>query len=356
VLEFPASTQKVMLRVGVSGTDIQGATANLKAEVPNWDFDTYMRSAQAKWRTELSDIQVYTGDEEVKFNFYTALYHAYVHPSVWTDVDGRYRDFNDKIQQSTTGNLYSVFSIWDTYRAANPLYTLLQPEKTSQFIESYYQQYVNTGLLPVWTLSNNETNCMIGYHSVSVIADAQAKGIKILHANELLDAMVATSKFDHFGKKQYGTQGFISASDEAESVSRTLEYTYDDWCISQYAKRLGNESIAKEYQLRAANWMNLYHPESGFFQPRKGGMWLPNFKPNEVNQHFTEANAWQYSMGAPHHIAAMVDMKGGGRRMERFLDSLFLSSSVMSGREQSDITGLIGQYAHGNEPSHHMSY
>ena len=356
VLEFPASTQKVMLRVGVSGTDIQGATANLKAEVPNWDFDTYMRSAQAKWRTELSDIQVYTGDEEVKFNFYTALYHAYVHPSVWTDVDGRYRDFNDKIQQSTTGNLYSVFSIWDTYRAANPLYTLLQPEKTSQFIESYYQQYVNTGLLPVWTLSNNETNCMIGYHAVSVIADAQAKGIKILHANELLDAMVATSKFDHFGKKQYGIQGFISASDEAESVSRTLEYTYDDWCISQYAKRLGNESIAKEYQLRAANWMNLYHPESGFFQPRKGGLWLPNFKPNEVNQHFTEANAWQYSMGAPHHIAAMVDMKGGGRRMERFLDSLFLSSSVMSGREQSDITGLIGQYAHGNEPSLHMSY
>lgn len=356
VLEFPATTKQVLVRCGISGTDQNGATANLKAEAPTWDFENYMRAAQTKWRTELSAIQAYTSDREVLANFYTALYHAYVHPSLWTDIDGRYRDFNEQVQQSTTGNLYSVFSLWDTYRGANPLYTILQKGRVTQFVESFYQQYKNTGLLPVWTLSDNETNCMIGYHAVSVIADAARKGIRLNHPEELLEAMIATSNHDHFGKKQYVQQGFISASDESESVSRTLEYSYDDWCIAQYAKSLGKDSIAQVYEKRAANWMNLYNPESGFFQPRKGGMWLPNFRPNEVNHHYTEANAWQYSMAAPHHIASIVDLKGSGRRTERFLDSLFYSSSAMSGREQADITGLIGQYAHGNEPSHHMAY
>lgn len=356
VLEFPASTKQVLLRVGISGTDEQGASANLAAEATNWDFDNYMRNAQVRWRTELSVIQAYTTDKEVLHNLYTGLYHSYIHPSLWTDVDGRYRDFNATIQQSTTGDLYSVFSLWDTYRGANPLYTIFQPKRTSQFIESFYQQAKTTGLLPVWTLSNNETNCMIGYHAASVIADAQVKGIKLAHTEELLDAMIATANYNHFGKKQYAQQGFISASDEAESVSRTLEYAYDDWCIAQFAQSIGNSKVENQYRLRAGNWINLYNPESGFFQPRKGGMWLPNFRPNEINHHFTEANAWQYSLAAPHHIASLVDLKGGGRRMERFLDSLFLSSSVMSGREQSDVTGLIGQYAHGNEPSHHMAY
>lgn len=356
VLEFPAETKQVLLRVGISGTDQQGASNNLKAEGTVWDFDSYLRGAQMKWRTELSAIQARTNDEEVLHNLYTALYHAYVHPSLWTDADGRYRDFNNTIQKSDNGDLYSVFSIWDTYRGANPLYTILQPERVKQFVESYYQQYRNTGVLPIWTLSNNETDCMIGYHSVSVIADAAAKGIQLNHPEELLEAMIQTSNHDHYGKKQYGEQGFISASDEAESVSKTLEYAYDDWCISQYAKRLGKDSIAHVYAKRSANWMNLYHPESGFFQPRKGGMWLPNFRPNEVNHHFTEANAWQYSLAAPHHIASLAAMKGGRVGMERFLDSLFLSSSQMSGREQADITGMIGQYAHGNEPSHHIAY
>lgn len=356
VLEFPASVKQVVLRVGISGTDQDGATANLKAEANGWDFDVYMRNAQVAWRKELSVVQAHSTDKEILSNFYTALYHTYVHPSLWTDVDGRYRDFNNTIARSDNGDLYSVFSLWDTYRGANPLYTILQPERTTQFVESFYQQYRNTGLLPVWTLSNNETNCMIGYHSVSVIADAQMKGIRLFHSKELLDAMVASSKFDQFGKKQFGMQGFVSAGDEAESVSRTLEYSYDDWCIAQYARSIGNDSIADIYEHRASSWINLYNPESGFFQPRIGGMWLPNFRPNEVNHHYTEANAWQYSLAAPHHISSLVQLKGGGRKMERFLDSLFFSSSQMSGREQADITGLIGQYAHGNEPSHHMAY
>jgi len=356
ILEFPADTKMVSVRVGISGTDEAGAAANLKAEIPAWDFDLTMRQAQAAWRTELSAIQAYSPNKEILTNLYTGLYHAYVHPSLWTDVDGRYRDYNNTVQQSETGDLYSVFSLWDTYRGANPLYTILQPQRASQFVESYYQQYKNTGILPVWTLSNNETNCMIGYHAVSVIADAALKNIELQHSKELLDAMIATSNYDHFGIPQYAAQGFVSASDEAESVSKTLEYAYDDWCIAQYAKKIGNDSVAAIYTKRAASWMNLYNPESGFFQPRKGGMWLPNFLPNEVNHHYTEANAWQYSLAAPHHISSLVGLKGSGRRMERFLDSLFLSSSSMSGREQADITGLIGQYAHGNEPSHHMAY
>jgi len=355
VLEFPANTRQVLVRVGISGTDEAGAANNLKAEIASWNFDNVLKDAQALWSSELSAVQAFSTDKTILTNFYTGLYHAYVHPSLWSDVDGRYRDYNNVIQAGTT-DMYSVFSLWDTYRGANPLYTILQPERVSDFVESFYQQYRNRGTLPVWTLSNNETYCMIGYHAASVISDAAMKGIDLKHMDELLGAMTATSNYDHFGIRQYVANGFISAGDEAESVSKTLEYAYDDWCIAQFAKKTGNDSIAAVYTKRAASWMNLYNPESGFFQARSGGMWLPNFLPNEVNHHFTEANAWQYSLAAPHHIASLIQLKGPEKKMERFLDSLFLSSSSMSGREQADITGLIGQYAHGNEPSHHMAY
>lgn len=355
LLEFPETTTSVTLRIGVSGTDEQGAANNLAAEATHWDFNRYMKEAQDAWRTQLSAVQFTTADQEVTANFYTALYHAYVHPSLWTDVDGRYRDYNNVIRKSET-DLYSVFSIWDTYRAANPLYTFLQPGLSKDIVESYYQQYVDMGTLPVWTLSNNETYCMIGYHAVSVITDAYKKGIPLRNPEELLKAMIATSNYDHFAIKPYAANGFVAASEEAESVSKTLEYAYDDWTISQFAKALGKDSIAAVYAKRAESWLNLYNPETGFFQARDGGMWLTNFQPNEVNHHFTEANAWQYSLAVPHNIAHLTRLKGGKANMENFLDSLFHTSSVMSGREQADITGLIGQYAHGNEPSHHMAY
>jgi len=354
ILEFPKECKQVMVAVSLSGTTEEGAALNKKAELTSWDFDAVAKNAANEWRNELSKVQAFTKDKTVTTNFYTALYHSFVHPSLWSDVTGKYRTFGHEIAASKQDN-YSVFSLWDTYRGANPLYTILQPKRTQDFIESFRLQFQQTGLLPMWTLSNNETNCMIGYHSASIIADAHAKGIPLENKEELLTAMIASSNYNHLGKVQYAKNGFIDANLEAESVSKTLEYAYDDWCISKFAKQIGNDSVAKIYELRSANWMNLYHPESGFFQARKGGMWLPNFKPNEVNHHYTEANAWQYSLGAPHHISQLIALKGK-QGMERFLDSLFYSSSVMSGREQSDITGLIGQYAHGNEPSHHIAY
>jgi predicted alpha-1,2-mannosidase len=355
VMEFPEGIKEISVRVGISGTDEDGAASNLKAELTNFDFDVVRARATLAWDTELGKIQVKSSQKDVLTNFYTALYHTCIHPSLWTDVDGRYRDYNDQIQKSES-SLYSVFSLWDTYRGANPLYTITQPRKVVDFVESFQQQYKNTGLLPVWTLSNNETNCMIGYHSVSVITDAYLKGIPLKDPEGLLEAMIATSTADQFGKKQYDEIGFISANTLAESVSRTLEYAYDDWCISKFAEKLGKADVAKKYQVRSANWMNLLHPETRFFQPRKDGIFLPFFKPNEVNHHFTEANGWQYSLAAPQHIQALIDMHGGNEGMVNFLDTLFLGSSSMSGREQADITGLIGQYAHGNEPSHHMAY
>ncbi|TSJ48102.1 GH92 family glycosyl hydrolase [Fluviicola chungangensis] len=355
VLEFPEGVREIAVRVGISGTDQAGATANLKAELTSFDFDIVRSRALAAWDLELGKIKVKSSQKDVLNNFYTALYHSFIHPSLWTDVDGRYRDYNDQIQTSEN-SLYSVFSLWDTYRGANPLYTIVQPQKVSDFVSSFYKQYQNTGLLPVWTLSNNETNCMIGYHSVSVITDAYLKGIPLENPEGLLEAMIASSTADQWGKKQYEEIGFISANTQAESVSKTLEYAYDDWCISRFAEKLGKTDIAKKYQVRSANWMNLLHPESRFFQPRKDGIFLPFFKPNEVNHHFTEANGWQYSLAAPQHIQALIDMHGGNEGMINFLDTMFLGSSSMSGREQADITGLIGQYAHGNEPSHHMAY
>lgn len=355
VMEFPDGVKEISVRVGISGVSEEGATANLKSELSSTDFDLVRSRATDTWNKELGKIHVESKDTKVLTNFYTALYHSYVHPSLWSDADGKYRDFNDQIKQSQTP-MYSVFSLWDTYRGANPLYTITQQDRIPGFVESFYQQYKNTGLLPVWTLSNNETNCMIGYHSVSVITDAYLKGIPLNDPKGLLEAMIASSTADQLGKKQYGEIGFISADSQAESVSKTLEYAYDDWCIAKFAEKLGEADIARKYRIRSANWLNLMHPETRFFQPRKEGVFLPFFKPNEVNHHFTEANGWQYSLAAPQHIQALIDMHGGSEGMVNFLDSLFLGSSTMSGREQADITGLIGQYAHGNEPSHHMAY
>lgn len=355
VLEFPATTEEVLIRVGMSGTDVQGAKTNFDAEIKNKAFNEVLVSARNKWLNELKKIKVYSKDETVLKNFYTALYHTEIHPSLWSDVDGRYRTFDNKIATSEQAQ-YTVFSLWDTYRATHPLYTITNPQLIPTFTSTFLNQQRVTGRMPMWPLANNETFCMIGYHSSSVIADALAKGISLDNQEELLNALVASAKYNELGKAEYGMFGFISAGNEAESVSKTLEYAYDDWCIARLAESLGKKEVQTEFDQRASSWMNIFNPESRFFQARKQGIWLKNFVPNEINQHFTEANAWQYSLAVPHDLNNLIQLKGGQKSFDTFLDSLFRSSSKMSGREQSDVTGLIGQYAHGNEPSHHMAY
>lgn len=272
-------------------------------------------------------------------------------------MDGKYRGHDGQVH-SAKHDVYTVFSLWDTFRAAHPLFTLLEPDRTLDFINTFLLQYAQSGRLPVWELWGNETDCMIGYHSVSVIADAYLKGLRGFDADLALEAMVASAMRDEPGLNAYRAQGYISSEDQSESVSRTLEYAYDDWCIAQMAKAMGKDSLASAFLDRAANWRNVFDPATGFFRARHNGGFKEPFDPYEVNFDFTEANAWQYSSFVPHDVegldrALQAAGKGG---LEQRLDALFSASPATTGRSQSDITGMIGQYAHGNEPSHAMAW
>jgi hypothetical protein len=251
---------------------------------------------------------------------------------------------------------YSVFSLWDTYRTLHPLLTIIDQKRTNQFIRTFLRHHEQGGRLPVWELAANETDCMIGYHSVSVMADAYMKGIRDYDTLAALRAMVHTGRLDHFGQKAYREYGYIPADLESESVSKTLEYAYDDWCISMMAQAMGEDSIYREFIHRSQYYKNLYDPETNFFRPKVNSTFVTPFDPREVNFHLTEANTWQYNFYVPHDVAGHIGLMGGEGIYEGMLDEMFSSDSEMTGREQSDITGLIGQYAHGNEPSHHMAY
>ncbi|MCC7466440.1 MAG: GH92 family glycosyl hydrolase, partial [Saprospiraceae bacterium] len=287
--------------------------------------------------------------------FYTALYHTMVVPNLWSDVDGAYRGRDNKIHTSST-ETYTVFSLWDTYRACNPLYTILEPRRTNHFIQTFLNQYEQSGLLPVWELAANETDCMIGNHSIPVIADAWAKGIRGYDGELALKAMLANANSDRYGLRWYREMGFVPSNREAESVSKTLEYAFDDWCISEMARSLGKQETAAEFSRRAQFYKNLYDPSTAFFRARRGASWHTPFDPYEVNFNYTEANAWQYRFAAPQDITGMMLQMGGRDRFAQHLDELFNASTKTTGRNQADITGLIGQYVHGNEPSHHMAY
>lgn len=358
LLKFPAETRVVQLRVGISSVDMEGAQRNLQKEITTWSVETVKMLTAQKWNDELGKIDFYTTDEELKTIFYTALYHSYLNPNLFSDVDGRYRGMDQQIHTLPypESQQYTVFSLWDTFRAAHPLFTLTQQERTKRFLETFERHYTEGGDLPVWELSANETECMIGYHSVSVIADAWAKGIHSGDANTFLKAMQETANRNEFGKVQFGEEGFISFNKEHESVSKALEFAYDDYCISLFAGMQQNESIRKKYLQRSFQFINHYNAKNGFFQARKSGMWFAPFRPEEVNFHYTEANAWQYSLFAPHAVGTMIQLHGGKEKFVAHLDEMFTTSSQTSGRNQADITGLIGQYAHGNEPSHHMAY
>jgi predicted alpha-1,2-mannosidase len=349
------ASEEIMVKVALSPTGYEGASRNM-SEIKGWDFKKVLRNAQKLWDNELARIEIKTDVPEKKNIFYTALYHTMVQPNIAQDIDGQYRGRDNKIHDASGFDYYSVFSLWDTFRGAHPLYTLIQQKRTTDFINTFLAQYEQGGRLPVWELASNETGCMIGYHSVSVIADAMVKGIKGFDYGKAFEAAKQSAMLDHLGLDAYKKNGFISIGDEHESVSKTVEYAYDDWCIAQMARVLDKDADYRYFMQRSQSWKNIFDSNSGFMRPKKNGGWETPFDPREVNNNFTEGNSWQYSFFVPHDIPGMIEAYGGPKNFEAKLDEMFSAPSATTGREQVDITGLIGQYAHGNEPSHHMAY
>ncbi len=350
------SNEPVYAKVGISAVDADGAKKNRETEIANKTFDQLKTKANNTWEKQLSKIVVESDNENYKTNFYTALYHTMLAPNLYQDVDGRYRGMDLEIHETQDFDYYTVFSLWDTYRAAHPLYTIIEQDRTSDFINTMLAKYDEGGIIPIWDLSANYTGCMIGYHGVSVIADAYLKGIEGFDAEKALEAIKHSAAQDKLGLASYKKLGFIPVEEESESVSKTLEYAYDDWTIAQMAKKLGKTEDYEVYIKRAQHYKNLFNPETNFFQGRFNNTWFEPFDPFEVNFNYTEANAWQYSLYAPQDISGMIALMGGKGKFKAHLDKLFTAKTETSGRNQADITGLIGQYAHGNEPSHHMAY
>ncbi|MEQ8245350.1 GH92 family glycosyl hydrolase [Fulvivirga sp.] len=348
--------KEILVKTGISAVSTEGAKKNLHAEIPDWDFEVVKTQTQMAWDKELAKIEVETVNDIDKEIFYTALYHTYLNPNTFQDVDGQYRGTDLKVHGANGFNNYTIFSLWDTYRGAHPLYTITQQERTKDFINTFLNHYKNGGKLPMWELSGNYTYCMVGYHSVPVIVDAYQKGLTDFDTELALEAMIKTATADELGKQHYIQKGYMASDEEHESVSKNLEYAYDDWCIAQFAKALGNTEVYEEYTQRAQNYKNIFEPTSEFMRAKRNQQFTEPFNPTEVNFNFTEANSWQYSFYVPQDISGLIKLYGGQEKFEEKLDLLFSTTNETSGREQVDITGLVGQYAHGNEPSHHMTY
>ena len=346
----------VEIKVGISAVDQDGAFQNYMAEAAGKSFNQMRFEAEKLWRDQLLKIKVAAKEQGDLINFYSSLYHSMIAPNLYQDVDGRYRGMDLEIHQDTTFNYYTVFSLWDTFRAAHPLYTIIEPERSVDFVKTLLAKYDEGGIMPIWDLASNYTGCMIGYHGVSVIADAYLKGLDGFDAQKALQAMKHSALQDHLGLKSYKALSFIPLEIESESVSKTLEYAYDDWTIAQMAKALGQTEDYHEFIKRAQNYKSVFDPKTGFMRARQYNGWFSPFDPYEVNFNYTEANAWQYRFFVPHDVEGLIELMGGPNNFERELDKLFSTGSVTTGRDQVDITGLIGQYAHGNEPSHHMAY
>ncbi|HTY39191.1 MAG TPA: GH92 family glycosyl hydrolase, partial [Bacteroidota bacterium] len=356
-LRFRTQTGEVVIaKVGLSSVSIKNARRNLDAEAPGWDFDAVRGNAEHSWNKELNRIWVDGGSESQRRTFYTALYHAMLTPNVFNDVNGEYRGMDGVVHQASGFEMYTVFSLWDTFRAEHPLFTILDRKRAGDFVQSLLQKYLESGLLPVWELASNETWCMIGYHSIPVILDAYVKGIRPFDAERALFAMTHSADLDHYGLKSYREDGYVVAEVESESVSKTLEYSYDDWCISQLALALGKKKVADEFRQRGEYFRNLFDPATGFMRARENAHWVEPFDPRSVTVHYTEANAWQYSFFAPQDITGLIRLYGGRENFVDKLDRLFSEKEDLTGRNQLDISGMIGQYAQGNEPSHHVAY
>ena len=348
--------EKLLVKVALSPTGYEGAAKNMKEGMPGFNFKKTKKAAEKLWDNELSKIEVISSDNDKLAVFYTALYHTMIQPNIAMDVDGMYRGRDNEIHKAEGFDYYTVFSLWDTFRAAHPLYTLIDKKRTADFINTFLKQYEQGGRLPVWELASNETDCMIGYHSVSVMADAMAKGIKGFDYEKAFEAAKHSAMLDHLGLEAYKRQGFISMDDEHESVSKTVEYAYDDWCIAQMARMLNKPNDYEYFMKRSQNWKNVFDPSTGHMRPKKNGGWDKPFDAREVNNNFTEGNSWHYTFFAPQDIPGLIEAFGGKEKFEVKLDEMFNAPSATTGREQVDVTGLIGQYAQGNEPSHHMAY
>jgi predicted alpha-1,2-mannosidase len=346
----------VEVKVGLSAVDAEGAYKNLKAESPDWNFDQIRQNAFNSWNETIGKVQVKGGTKEQNTVFYTAMYHAFLQPNTFMDVDRRYRGMDRNIHTSNDFTNYTVFSLWDTYRTWHPLMTILEPNRSQDFVRVMLDMYEKGGLLPIWELAANETYCMIGNHSISVIADAWIKGLRNFDGEKAMQAMLHSATQEHHGLDVYQQYGFIPGELEHESVSKTLEYAYNDWCIAVMAKDLGLDDVYNTYIERAQGYKHIFDPESGFMRPRMNGGWLEPFDPTTVDWHFTEANSWHYSFYVPQDITGFTALHGGKEKLAAKIDELFNTEAPISGRDMKDITGLIGQYAQGNEPSHHMAY
>ena len=358
----PAEKQPLLMKVGISSVSSEGAKANMDHDIAGWDFDGVVSTARDTWQKELNKIKVTSNDNEKKTIFYTAMYHSFIAPSLYSDLDGQYKGADGKIHKAEKFDYYSTFSIWDTFRANNPLFTLTQPDKVNDFVNTMLSHYDEYGLLPVWSLQANETNCMTGYHAVPVIADAYFKGYRGFDAKKAYEAMKTSSMQNIRGVQFLKKYGYIPADLEGQSVTKNLEYAYDDWCIAQMAKEFGTEEEYEYYMERANGYKKLFDKETGFMRGKKeNGEWTPDFDP-KFSSHaemadYTEGNAWQHSWFVPQDVEGLKQLFGSDERFLSHLDSLFSENSDILGDNKSpDISGLIGQYAHGNEPSHHIAY
>lgn len=351
--------EEIILKTGLSTGSIKGAHKSLDIEAPSFNFNLYKEKADKLWNDELQKIIIETDNEEQKSIFYTMMYQSMLAPTLLSDLNYDYKGANDTIMKAEGYDRYDTFSLWDTYRAAHPLYTILHPNRVSDMINSLLAHYNETGLLPVWSMQGNETNMMIGYHSVPVIVDAYFKGVKDFDSELAFkackeSAMDSTRQIDAYMKYGYVP---IDEHHENWSVSKTLEYAYDDWCIAQFAKDLGKNDDYNYFSERAENWKNVYDSVSTFMRPKfENGEFIKDFIPKEYTPYFCESNAWQYVWSVPHNVESLIDEFGGQEAFEKKLDSMFSYKPLPEDKLPIFSTGMIGQYAHGNEPSHQVGY
>ena len=362
-IEFAgADGNPVLMKVALSSVSTDKALEALQ-EVRGWNFDKVKKEAEAKWETELEKIKITTTDEHLRRIFYTALYHTCLAPVLYSDADGQYKNAKGSVKTMAKGQRYTVFSLWDTFRGLNPLFTVTQPERNQDILNSMLAFYDENGLLPVWDLSTFETNCMSGYHAVPVLADAVLKNTPGLDAARVYEAMLKSAAQPGRGTPDYIKYGYLPADKGSFSVTLTVEYAFDDWCIAQVAKKLGKTADYQTFMNRAASWQHLFDPKTGFIRGKKAdGNWVMPFDPYLTSTDwktsmYEEGNAWQYTFFVPQDIRGLSEAFGGREAFIRKLDSLFTVTSAVTGEfTPPDVSGLIGQYAHGNEPSHHIAY